>query len=402
MTKPIETSRSKDQLGVVLINPYTIYKSRTGGVISRLFTRTALDLVAAKMFAPSKALAEEYAALAASTGDSQDRKVRELIREYILANYAPDAATGNRRRVMMLVFRGEDAVNKLRDTIGHFDSTKRSIAGETIRDTYGDYIVGPDGEVRYFEPAVLSAPTPEETERTLKLWAKYSDTDGGLLTDVVQYPKNTNVQETLVLLKPDNFRFPSSRPGNIIDMLSRTGLYIIAVKAHRMTLAEGLEFYGPLRAALHERLRDVAGQRARKALENEFQMALPDAAEQALAGVMGPLYADSQFGLCIEFMTGRKPTEEMTNLLNEPGNEKVLALVYQGPDAVAKIRNVLGPTNPSKAPPGTVRKELGQNIMVNAAHASDSPENAQREIGILKMDKGNLKSTIESFYNCKL
>jgi hypothetical protein len=168
-----------------------------------------------------------------------------------------------------------------------------------------------------------------------------------------------------------------------------------------MSLAEGLEFYGPLRAALHERLHDVAGQRARKALENEFQFALPDSAQQALAGVMGPLYADSQFGMCIEFMTGRKPTES-ANVLKEPGKEKILALVYQGPDAVAKIRNVLGPTNPSKAPPGTVRKELGQDIMVNAAHASDSPENAQREIGILNMSVSNLRPVVESFYNCKL
>ena len=48
------SSDSKDQLAYVMINPYTIYKSRTGGVIARLFTRTALDLVAARMFAPSR------------------------------------------------------------------------------------------------------------------------------------------------------------------------------------------------------------------------------------------------------------------------------------------------------------------------------------------------------------
>ena len=55
-------SQTNQQLAYVLINPYTIHKSRTGGVISRLFTRTALELVAARMFAPSKALAEEFAA----------------------------------------------------------------------------------------------------------------------------------------------------------------------------------------------------------------------------------------------------------------------------------------------------------------------------------------------------
>ena len=60
---------------------------------------------------------------------------------------------------------------------------------------------------------MLAAPTPEEAEIKLKLWAKYSGTDGGYLENVVRYPKNAKVEQTLVLLKPDNFRFPSARPG---------------------------------------------------------------------------------------------------------------------------------------------------------------------------------------------
>jgi len=47
----------------------------------------------------------------------------------------------------------------------------------------------------------------------------------------------------------------------------------------------------------------------------------------------------------------------------------------------AKIREVLGPTDPAKAPPGSIRREFGSTIMVNAAHASDSPDNARREMG---------------------
>ena len=45
-----------------------------------------------------------------------------------------------------------------------------------------------------------------------------------------------------------------------------------------------------------------------------------------------------------------------------------------------------GPTDPSKAQPGSVRREFGQDIMVNAAHASDSPENAEREMKIIKVE----------------
>lgn len=164
---------SNNQLAYVLINPYTIYKSRTGGVIVRLFTRTALNLVAARMFTPSRELAEAYAEISMSKMDPQDRKIQELIRQYILDNYSPDPTTGQRRRVMMLVFQGEDAVKKVRQTVGSIQPGKGP-SGETIRDTYGDYIVGPDGVVKYFEPAVLAAPTPEEAETKLKLWAKHS------------------------------------------------------------------------------------------------------------------------------------------------------------------------------------------------------------------------------------
>jgi len=390
----------KEELAYVLINPYTVYKSRTGGVIVRLFTRTALELAAARMFAPSRELVEKYAEIIVSTKDPQDRKIQELIRQYILDNYSPNPKTGQHRRVMMLVFRGEDAVRKVRQVVGSFRTDKP--AGETIRDTYGDYIVGPDGQVKYFEPAVLAPPTAEEAETKLKLWAKYSESDGGFLEKVVPYPTEMKIEQTLVLLKPDNFRFPSARPGNIVDMLSRTGLYIIAIKVHHMSVAEAEEFYGPVRTFLHQKLKDVSGQRARLALEKEFGFGLTPATENALGDVMGPLFADQQFSQIVQFMTGRKPEDCSPAAKSEPGLEKIVAVVYEGPDAVSKIRNVLGPTDPRKAPPGTIRRELGQDIMVNAAHASDSPENAQREMKIIKIRGNSLKPLVEEFYNCRL
>jgi nucleoside diphosphate kinase len=394
-------SSAGEQLAYVLINPYTIYKSRTGGVISRLFTRAALDLVAARMFAPSRQLAEEYAATIVTDKDQANRKVQELIRQYILDNYAPDPKTGQRRRVMLLVFRGEDAVRKVRETVGRIEPG-RGAAGETIRDTYGDFITGPDGSIRYFEPAVLTAPGVAETEAKLKIWAKYSDSDAGYLDNVIKYPPGTKVQRTLVLLKPDNFRFPSGRPGNIVDMFSRTGLYIIAVKVHRMSVAEAEEFYAPVRDILRDKMREVTGKRARAVLESELGFPIPESAEQQLGDLIGPFNAEHQFNEIVRFMTGRAPDQCPPGGKAECGLEKILALVYEGPDAVAKIRGVLGPTDPRKAPPGTIRRELGQDIMVNAAHASDSPENAEREMNIIKIHENNLKLLVEEFYNCKL
>jgi nucleoside diphosphate kinase len=387
---------SRDELAYVLINPYTIHKSRTGGVIARLFTRTALDLVAARMFAPSQALAEEYASVLVHTKNADDRRIQMLIRQYVLDNYAPNPATGQRRRVMMLVFRGEDAAKKIRAAVGSIEPG-RATSGETIRDTYGDLIVSADDQVRYFEPAVLAARSAELVEERLKIWAKYSDADGGLLENVVKYPKNESVQQTLVLLKPDNFRFPSARPGSIVDLISRTGLYIIAIKVHHMSLDDAREFYGPVREVLPKVYAGLTGPRAKAALEKEFGFELPPGSEKTLGEMLAPRAAENQFNHIVNFMTGHAADQATAS---DPG--KIVALVYEGPDAVTKIRTVLGATDPKKAEIGTIRRELGQDVMVNAAHASDSPENAKREIGIVKIQENNFKTLVESVYNCKV
>jgi nucleoside diphosphate kinase len=185
-------------------------------------------------------------------------------------------------------------------------------------------------------------------------------------------------------------------------MLSRTGLYIIAVKVHHMSVAEATRFYAPVRDVLREKLRDSSGERARIALEKEFGFGLTPEVEKKLGELMGPLNAEHQFNQIVQFMTGRNPATTPPGTEAQPGAEKILAVVYQGPDAVAKIRGVLGPTDPRKAPPGTIRRELGQDIMVNAAHASDSAENAKREMSIIRIHEDNLKPLVEDFYKCKL
>src|SRR4026208_543770 len=195
----------QEQLAYVIVTPYTLYKSRTGGILARLITRTGLDLVGARMFAPSADLVQKYSDLIVSSNDTQDRFVQELIRDYIRQNLAPDAKTGRRRRVMMLLFRGDDAVRKVRSVIGNISAERR--VGETIRDTYGDIILDESGQVRYFEPAVLAAPTLEEAGDKVKLWAQYSDSDGGLVDQTLSYSTGEKPQRTLVLIKPENFRF---------------------------------------------------------------------------------------------------------------------------------------------------------------------------------------------------
>ncbi len=384
------------QLAYVIITPYTLYKSRTGGIIARLITRTGLELAGARMFAPSPELVQKYSEVIVSADDPQDRRIQELIRDYILKNLAPDPKTQRRRRVMVLLFEGDDAVRKVRSVVGNISTDRRG--GETIRDTYGDLILDESDQVRYFEPAVLAAPNVEEVQFKLKLWAKYSDTDGGLLESTLAYQPGEKPQRTLVLIKPDNFRFPTGRPGNMIDFFSRTGLYIIGIKLHRMSVAEANEFYGPVREVLRGRLKEVVAVKAKALLEKDLGFKIAPAEQQQLGEILGPPFADHQFENIIKFMSGRAPSECDPAHWKEPGTEKSIAVAYEGVEAVRKIRDVLGPTDPSKAPPGSIRREFGQTIMVNAAHASDSEESAKREIAIVNVGENAFKKVIEEFY----
>ena len=384
------------ELAYVIITPYSLHKSRTGGILSRLLSRTGLDFAGARMFSPSEELVKKYSEAIISANDPQDHRVQDLIYSYIRQNLSPDPKTGRRRRVMMVLFEGEDAVRKTRSVIGNITHDRRG--GETIRDTYGDLIMDENNQVRYFEPAVLAAPAADEAEAKLRLWASYSDKDGGLLEDTIAYQPGEKPQRTLVLIKPENFRFPTGRPGNMIDFFSRTGLFIVGVKLHRMSVSQATEFYGPVRETLRTRLKDIVAAKAKGAIEKELGFKVPAEQERELGNVLGPLFGDNQFENIVRFMSGRAPSECPPEELNQPGSEKCIAVVYEGVEAVRKIRDVLGPTDPSKAPPGSIRREFGQTIMVNAAHASDSEENARREIGIINVPENNFRQVVEQFY----
>jgi len=60
----------------------------------------------------------------------------------------------------------------------------------------------------------------------------------------------------------------------------------------------------------------------------------------------------------------------------------VLAMVWEGEDAVSVCRNIMGKTNPKESAPGTIRGDYGMQTGRNIIHGSDSPESAEREISI--------------------
>lgn len=60
----------------------------------------------------------------------------------------------------------------------------------------------------------------------------------------------------------------------------------------------------------------------------------------------------------------------------------VVAMEWSGPDAVAIVRTLMGPTNPAAAAPGTLRGDFGTIITENIVHGSDSTTSAEREIAL--------------------
>jgi nucleoside diphosphate kinase len=353
------------------------------------------------MFAADDEFTTAYAAILREQHDPANSGASSLLASYVKENLGPSG--GRPHRSLLLLFRGEQACKKLSDICGALYPENRgveSLTGETIRDTYADLIVDETdpNKIIYFEPAVLSPRTPKSAQKVLKLLASWLPKQPNIIENMV-YPNPEKIQRTLVIIKPDNWRFASSRPGTIIDMFSRTGLRIVGIKVHRMSISEALEFYGPVRDALKKKLGPVFGKKARELLASELHISLDENTETKLTESFGYDYAEDQFEQIIEFMSGRRPSVCPLEEMIEPGAVKCMILVYEGESATDRIRAVLGPTDPLKAPEGTVRREFGRDVMVNTAHASDSPENAQREMAIVRFNENSCSEIIRSYLN---
>jgi nucleoside-diphosphate kinase len=124
---------------------------------------------------------------------------------------------------------------------------------------------------------------------------------------------------TLGIVKPDAIE--TGKTGAILAHLQKAGFTVRAARLVRLTRAEAAAFYEVHRGR--------------------------------------PFYAD-----LVEFMT----------------SGPCLPMVLERQDAVNHMRSVIGATDPAEAAPGTVRKLFAESKGRNAIHASDSPENAEREV----------------------
>ena len=127
------------------------------------------------------------------------------------------------------------------------------------------------------------------------------------------------IERTFGIVKPDAVE--KSAVGGVIEMIEKAGLKIVGLRLVKLSDAQARAFY------------DVHKER--------------------------PFFPD-----LVKFMTS--------------GPAVVMAI--EGESAVARYREVMGPTDSKKAPPGTIRNKYGTNIERNAVHGSDAPDTAKAEL----------------------
>lgn len=371
------------ELSFLLVTPHALRKGQAGVILSRLLSRTGLELAAAKVMAADASFAGDFAAALAPFHKCPCQP------EYIRTRFTP-RSDGRSRAFLALLLKGPSAVEKVAEAAGSLALSEGS--GVTIRDAFAEVVRDEKGNIIYFEPAVIVPESAEEAKALLPKLAELAARTPNIVENADS--ADGSGERTLVILKPENWRRPGVRPGAVMDIFTRTGLALTGCKVHHIPLADALEFYGPVQFALRSKLAPKIAEKAKACLEEKFALKLRPESDKLLLDSVGTDFADDQFYQIVEFMSGVKPSECPEELRTAPGKAQCMVLIFEGKDAVSRVRDVLGPTDPSKAPGGTVRGEFGTNVMVNAAHASDSQESFVRESGILRVRDNDFASLI--------
>jgi nucleoside-diphosphate kinase len=129
-------------------------------------------------------------------------------------------------------------------------------------------------------------------------------------------------------------------------------------------------------------------------MERSFVMVKPDGVQRGLIGevisrferrglklVAAKLMTVSK-ELAAEHYAALKDRPFFPSLIEFITSGPVMAMVWEGPNAIATIRKTMGATNPANAEPGTIRADFACDVSFNIVHGSDGPESAAREIGL--------------------
>ncbi len=129
-----------------------------------------------------------------------------------------------------------------------------------------------------------------------------------------------------------------------------------------------------------------------KTIETTLILVKPDAVAQGLTGEVLQRLEKNGFKILncrMLRLTATLLQEHYAHLAHLPffpeietfmASGPVVAVALSGENAIARVRDLLGPTDSTKAPKGTIRGDLGKDKMHNVLHASDSPETAQAEL----------------------
>jgi len=137
------------QQTLILIKPDGLKKSLTGNVLARL-SETKLDIVAAKIVKVSRELAEKHYM------QLKDKPFFEELLKYLMGEY-------HKKKVMALVYWGEDAIDKVRKICGATNPEEADPV--SIRGAYGRITTK-----GVYENVIHASTNPEEAEREIKLW----------------------------------------------------------------------------------------------------------------------------------------------------------------------------------------------------------------------------------------
>ena len=138
------------------------------------------------------------------------------------------------------------------------------------------------------------------------------------------------MERTFVAIKPDGVQ--RGLIGDVISRLERRGLKLVAIRLMQVD-------------------EDLAGRHYAEHVDRPF------------------------FGSLVSFIT----------------SGPIVAMIWEANNAVALARQTMGATNPGEASPGTIRGDFGVDIGRNIVHGSDSPESAEREIGLFFGEDGALE-----------
>lgn len=129
-------------------------------------------------------------------------------------------------------------------------------------------------------------------------------------------------------------------------------------------------------------------------MERTFVLVKPDGVQRGLIGevikrleqrglkLVGAKFLQVSRQLAEEHYAVHKGKPFYDGLIQYITSAPVMAMVWEGPNAVAVVRQTMGATRPYEAAPGTIRHDFGLTVSRNLTHASDSIENAESEINL--------------------